>query len=146
MLGPTSAAQARVEETLSYTKLQSFQAALRFLRVDNGYTVVEKDQDSGYLLFEYPRRNAEPTPGSVEVIQRGDSVALVVQLPQLPSYHERHLIQGLLKKLRTDYGMPPERKAPAKAPVHKKGGNDDAATQRPQADPERPPDRDAKSK
>lgn len=106
---------ARVEEPLQYTKVQSFRSALRFLRVDNGYKIVEKDSDSGYLLFEYPNDGRGVTSGSVEVIEREDSVALVVQLPQMPSYHERHLIEGLLKKLRTDYGEPPRREKP---PAH----------------------------
>jgi len=108
--------QARAEERLSYTKVQSYQSALRFLRVDHGYNVVEKDPESGYLLFEYPRRDAGVTQGSIEVVEREGSVALVVQLPQMPSYHERILIDGLLKKLRDDYGLPPVKNQPPKAP------------------------------
>ena len=107
-------AEARAEERLGYTKTQSYQAALRFLRVDHGYVVVEKDPDSGYLLFEYPLRDAGVTQGSIEVVERADSVALVVQLPKMPSYHERLLIEGLLKKLRDDYGAPPAQKKPTK--------------------------------
>lgn len=107
-------AVARIEEPLEYTKAQSFSTALRFLRVDNGYKVVEQDIDSGYMLFEYPTRNSSSvTSGSIEVVDRGETVALVIQLPQMPSYHERHLADGLLKKLRADYGEPPKRE-PAK--------------------------------
>lgn len=115
-------ARARAEEPTTYTKTQTFRAALRYLRVDLGYKVVEKDKDSGYLLFEYPQRDRGPTSGSIEVIERERLVALIVQLPQMPSYHERHLLEGLLKKLRTDYGDPPRLpephppKRPRKAP------------------------------
>ncbi len=110
------AAGARVEERLSYTKTQSYRSALRFLRVDHGYPVIEQDPDSGYLLFEYPLSNSGVTQGSIEVVERADSVALVVQLPKMPSYHERLLIEGLVKKLRADYGVPPSRNKPEDRP------------------------------
>ncbi len=120
--------QARMEERLSYSKTQSFRCALRFLRVDHGYEVVEKDAESGYLLFQYPLRNSEVTQGSIEVVERANSVSLVVQLPQMPSYHERVLIEGLLKKLRQDYGAPPAtEKPPSKeAPPAKEPDSKDA--------------------
>lgn len=117
----SDAAWPRAEEVLAYTKAQSFRSALRYLRVDQGFEVVEKDMESGYLLFEYPHSPSQPKDspkvrGSVEVIERSDETALVVQLPDLPSYHERMLIEGLLEKLRTDYGVPPSRRAPAPPP------------------------------
>jgi hypothetical protein len=103
---------ARVEHTLSYTKTQSFNTALRFLRVDSGYTITEKDSESGYLMFEYPSEgSSKTTSGSVEIIERESSVALIVQLPQMPHHHERMLAAGLMKKLQDDYGAPPRAKA-----------------------------------
>lgn len=113
-LALSAPADARVEERLAYSKSQSFQAALRFLRVDHGYAVLEKDAESGYLLFEYPKRESGYTQGSIQVVDRGDTVAVIVQLPSMPSYHERMLIEGLLKKIREDYGAPPQKKAPEK--------------------------------
>ena len=110
LLGSTLCA-ARIEHSLSYTKAQSFNAALRFLRVDSGYTITEKDSESGYLLFEYPSEgSSKATSGSVEIIERESSVALIVQLPQMPHHHERMLAAGLMKKLRDDYGSPPRAK------------------------------------
>src|SRR5688572_25402584 len=92
----TFTSAAKVEHKLRYTKAQAYQAALRHLRVDAGYSVIEKDSDSGYLLFEYPLKDAQKTTnGSIEIVQREDSVALIVRLPQLPQYHERMLAQGL---------------------------------------------------
>lgn len=112
----TGVSDARVEESLSYTKQQSYNAALRFLRVDRGYKLIEKDDDSGYLLFEYPIQGSEDvTNGSIEIIERKDGVAMVVQLPQMPRYHEKMVMSSLLKKLQADYGAPPAaRKAPPK--------------------------------
>lgn len=101
-------ASARVEKTLRYSKTQSYNTALRFLRVNQGYKLIEKDLDSGYLLFEYPSEGrSEPTSGSIEVIERGEEISLVVQLPQMPHHHETMLATALLKKLHEDYGEPP---------------------------------------
>jgi hypothetical protein len=110
-------AVARVEKTLRYSKTQSYHTALRFLRVDQGYKIIEKDLDSGYLLFEYTTEGStRVTSGSIEVIEREEDISLVVQLPQMPRHHETMLATGLLKKLRDDYGEP--RKQP-KAKVQK---------------------------
>lgn len=108
-----SPAEARIEQSLQYSKLQIFNGSLRFLRVNQGYTITEKDLDSGYLLFEYPSGSGDQTTfGSVEVIEREGEIALVLQLPQMPEHHERYLVDALLNKLRLDYGAPPEKKAP----------------------------------
>lgn len=124
LLAPLSSV-AKVEHTLRYTKNQTYQAALRHLRVDARYTITEKDSDSGYLLFEYPLKDADKTTsGSIEIVERKDSVALIVNLPELPQYHERMLAQGLLKKLRDDYGEPPRAKeAPPKKETPEKPEN-----------------------
>lgn len=117
----TNPAAARTEGDSRYTKAQTYSAALRYLRVDLGYEVTERDPDAAYLLFRYsaPGRK-EPTQGSIEVVENEDRVKCWIQLPQLPSYHEVVLRDGLLAKLRADYGEPPVRKRPkeAKRPDH----------------------------
>jgi hypothetical protein len=135
-------AEARVEKTIHYTKDQSYNAALRFLRVDQGYTVVEKDLDSGYLLFEYPSEGSkEATNGSIEVIERGEEISLIIQLPQMPHQHERMLADALLKKLRADYGEPTKRRKiqPEEPPA------DEAPKQDKDEAPEEPPPTPPKS-
>lgn len=106
------AARARVEAESEYTKAQTYNGALRYVRVDLGYELVEKDPDAGYILFRYepPGRKNNPTNGSIEVLETKDRVKLVIQLPQMPSYHETTLRDGLLKKLRAEYGEPPKKK------------------------------------
>ena len=42
-------AEARVEAEAHYSKAQTYSAALRYLRVDLGYEVMEKDADAAYL-------------------------------------------------------------------------------------------------
>lgn len=104
-------ADAKVEVDSEYTKTQTYNGALRYLRVDLGYEIVEKDLDAGYILFRFDQgRNNNPKSGSVEVIETKDRVKVVIQLPQLPSYHETVLRDGLLKKLRIELGEPPKKK------------------------------------
>lgn len=109
-----SPARARVEAESEYTKAQTYNGALRYVRVDLGYEIVEKDPDAGYILFRYqpPGRKNNPTNGSLEVIEIKERVKIVIQLPQMPTYHETTLRDGLLRKLRSEYGEPPKRKKP----------------------------------
>lgn len=115
-------AGARVEASSGYTKGQAFSGALRFLRVDRGYEVVEKDEDAAYVLFRYPMPGKQASSsGSVEVVETSQGTKIYVQLPRLPEYHEVVLRDALLKKLREEYGSPPAAKPrpPAKEPAPK---------------------------
>lgn len=134
LLGTSTPSWARVESPSEYSKAQTFSGALRYLRVDLGYEVVERDEQAAYLLFRYPvRGRAEnAASGSIEVVETQRGVRLFVQLPQAPEYQERMLRDGLLRKLRQEYGTPapvepkppakpeapadPSRKQPAKEP------------------------------
>ena len=49
-LGAT--ASAKTLTTVSYPYKQVFPSAVRFLRIDEGVKVIEKDSESGYILFE----------------------------------------------------------------------------------------------
>ena len=112
VLGATSAeAQARVDGSSAYSKAQTYSGALRYVRVDLGYEVVEKDPDAAYLIFRYaPTGQAKDLPtGTVEVVETEARVKVFVQIPRLPEYHARVLRDGLLKKLREEYGVPPPR-------------------------------------
>lgn len=114
-------APGRTEAGSSYTKAQTYSAALRYLRVDQGYEIIEKDPDAAYLLFRFPVTGQNKSAnGSVEVVETSDGVKIFVQLPRLPSYHEVLLRDGLLKKLREEYGEPPK-KTPSKPPEEPEG-------------------------
>ncbi len=116
-------AQARVDGNSSYTKTQTYSGALRYVRVDLGYEVVEKDPDAAYLIFRYTSPGAkESVIGTLEVVESGSSVRLFVSLPRLPEYQERVFRDGLLKKLRDEYGAPPPAKKPAEKPSDKPDG------------------------
>jgi hypothetical protein len=119
-------ADARVAYDSPYTYEQTFGTALRLVRVDLGFKVTEKDQDAGYLIFEYtsPEGGKRSSNGSIELARGKDGVHVTVQLPQMPSYHEQVLLDELVKKLQTDHGEPPKRPKPAPPPAEADAGAD----------------------
>jgi hypothetical protein len=102
-------AEARASFDSPYSLVQTYNAALRLLRVDLGLKILERDQEAGYLLFEY--RSTEggnrAVPGSLELIGAGRGVKVVIQIPSMPRYHEQVLSDQLARKLREEYGEPP---------------------------------------
>jgi hypothetical protein len=124
LLGATNTSRARVSTDSSYTKQQTYSAALRYLRVDKGFDIVERDADAAYLIFAYPEpgQNGKQAQGTIEVIEVKDHVKLVVQLPRMPEYHEQLICDGLLKKLKREYGEAPVQKP--KKSTSKKGHGD----------------------
>ena len=118
VLAPESPASAKSGYDSSYGFDRTWNAGLRLVRVDLGLKVTEKDDANGSLLFDYksPESGQKPVPGSMEFIRGKDgSVRVVVQIAQMPGYHEQVLVDNLQRKLRTEYGDPPK-KAPLAAP------------------------------
>ena len=108
-------ADARVEAESHYTKAQTYSGALRYLRVDKGFEVLEKDPDAAYLIFRYeaPNPPKSSSTGTIEIIEAEERVRVLVQLPKMPEYHERILKDGLLRKLREEYGSAVRRRPAA---------------------------------
>jgi len=115
-------ASARVDGASAYTKAQTYSGALRYVRVDLGYEVTEKDPDAAYVIFKYlppgSSKNASIT-GTLEVVEASGGVRLFVNLPRMPEYYERVFRDGLLRKLRDEYGAPPAKKPAEKPPSDK---------------------------
>jgi hypothetical protein len=106
---PGANARSTFESPYGYAR--TWNAALRLVRVDNGWKVTEKDDANGYLLFDYKSpENGKTTPGSLELVRgsRPDgSVSVLVQLAQMPHYHEQVILDALASKMRREYGDPP---------------------------------------
>ena len=105
------AADAKSAYESPYGYDRTWNAALRLVRVDLGFKITEKDETTGYIMFDYksPESHAA-SPGSMEFIHTKDPqapVRVVVQLAQMPRYHEQVLVDSLAKKLHTEYGDPP---------------------------------------
>ena len=119
VLAPASPASAKSAYDSAYGFDRTWNAGLRLVRVDLGLKVTEKDDTNGYLLFDYksPESGQKPVPGSMEFIKGKDgSVRVVVQIAQMPGYHEQVLVDHLQRKLRTEYGDPPKKPPPPAAP------------------------------
>lgn len=111
---PRDAAAKTVYES-PYSLEQTFNSAVRLVRVDLGFKIVEKDQSAGYLTFEYKsyESGSRAVPASIEMVDTGRNVKVVVQISQMARYHEQSLTDSLRKKLRDEYGDPAPR-APSK--------------------------------
>jgi hypothetical protein len=114
----TGIAEARSEKTLAYQREPSFQAAVRFLRIDAHLKLVEKDADAGYVIFEY-NEDKKTFRGSLEVIdvvKDGRKLTrFVVTIEDRPSYVEIEMLTKLERKLRAELGAPaPAPSAPPK--------------------------------
>jgi len=122
----TGRATARVGGSCEYSKAQTYSGALRYLRVDLGYEVTERDPDAAYLIFRYqlPGQGKATATGTVEIVDADGHVKLFVQIPTMPEYHERVLRDGLVKKLHDEYGAPPQ--PPHKVPPSEKKPEADA--------------------
>jgi hypothetical protein len=101
---------------------RTWNAALRLIRVDNGWNVTEKDENGGYVLFEYRPpvgSSKKTTPGSLELVRGHEPdapIGVLAQLPQMPKLHEQVLLDSLASKMRREYGDPPVRRAPTAIP------------------------------
>ncbi len=108
-------ATAKTSYDSAYGFERTWNAAIRMVRVDMGFKVTEKDDTTGYLLFDYKSAEggSKTTSGSLEFIRSKEPdapVRVVVQLPQMPRYHEQMMVDTLTKKMRAEYGEPPPRR------------------------------------
>jgi hypothetical protein len=115
-----STSQAKKTEDFRHTYEQVWGAAIRLIRVDQGYPIKDRDQSVGYFLFDY-EDDGRMYPGSVELVriadQGGGPIRVVIQIPAMPSYIERMLLDKLEKKLVHEYGEPaPPVKKPEEPP------------------------------
>jgi len=112
LTAPGASAKSTYESPYGYER--TWNAALRLVRVDNGWKVTEGDDKNGYLLFEYTSPGGgKANPGTMELVKGRDSdapVSVLIQLPAMPQYHEQNLLNELATKMRREYGDPPVRR------------------------------------
>lgn len=118
----TTDASAKTERTARYTFDQVWPTAVRHLRVDEGFTIVEKDPDVGYVVFQV-KDEGKVFSGALEVMKQKDSsgravVRLVLRIGDRPAYMEAGVLDRMLGKLREEHGDPPatEGRPPAEKP------------------------------
>jgi hypothetical protein len=96
-LWPGSAA-AKAQKKLAYSYEQVWSAAVRFLRVDEGFEIVEKDMDAGYVIFTVSE-DGKRFQGALEIVRMGEKeepsgLLLLVGIADRPEYME----QGILDR------------------------------------------------
>jgi len=129
LTGHEAAAESSYESPYGFDR--TWNAALRMVRVDLGLKITEKDDQSGYLMFEYHSSESgkKGSNGSMEFVRPREPdapVRVVIQLPQMPRYHEQVMLDSLVRKMHTEYGDPPrpKAKAPPSPPPPAKGEAD----------------------
>jgi hypothetical protein len=125
-------AHARKDSEVRYRYEQVWGSTIRLIRVDYQFKIRDRDEEVGYLLFDY-EDGGRSHPGSVELVRfrKNDEerVRVVLTIPAMPSYVERMVLDKLLKKLENDYGLPPpprpKRPPPEEEPPTKDDSGDE---------------------
>ena len=124
---------AKRTEDFKHSYEQVWRSAIRLIRVDQGFPIRDRDKEVGYFMFDY-QDNGRGHPGSVEVVEvdKRGTVKVVIQIPSMPSYIERMLLDKLKRKLDTDYGQPPNRakKEPSSEEPEEDGDEEDPKQER----------------
>ena len=111
LVGVSAPAFARSERTEPFDAARVFPAAVRFLRIDAGVKIVEKDADSGYVLFDLDE-DKHTFRGALELVKTTvdgrESVRLVLRIEDRPEYEEQMLLEKLDVNLRHELGHPKE--------------------------------------
>lgn len=115
-----SVAEARFSGEVTYSYEQTWQAAVRMIRVDLQCPITDRDEELGFVLFEY-RNAGRSYPGSLEVVRSTDGrgvehIRVTVQVNAMPSYVERMVFERLTRKLRDDFGESRSRRRPQETP------------------------------
>ncbi|MCP4443813.1 MAG: hypothetical protein GY811_00520 [Myxococcales bacterium] len=108
-LGAQSA-HAKTSRKVSHSYEKVWPTAVRFLRIDEGHKLLEKDMENGYLLFEIAEEG-KLFQASVELIRRKDAsnreaVELILSIKDRPSYMEHGILDRMLLKIRKELGLP----------------------------------------
>lgn len=109
-------ASARSQRNLDFRPDLAWTAALRLLRIDMGFELVERDAEARFVIFSYTEGN-HTYPGTLEIAERPiedgrSGVRVTVSVPSLPSYVELNLIDRLERKLVEELGAPPPPQRP----------------------------------
>lgn len=114
----TRLSQTRV---LPYPVDQVWGAAIRYLRVDRDYAIVDRDEETGYIVFEIPLSGEAKGRGALEAFSTKDasgrvSTQLQISTEAGPTHLPHTLLEGIAKKIRSERGQAPRAPAPKPKP------------------------------
>jgi hypothetical protein len=124
----TTAMATRLQHSrvLPYPAEQVWPTAIRYLRVDRGFAVIDRDRDAGFILFEFALGSDADGPrgrGSLELVVTADpsgrpSVKLQISTDAGPLHLPHAIADGLAAKLKAERGQPaPPPTSPSPAPT-----------------------------
>lgn len=105
-------AQAKTHVEVPYTLKEVYSAAARFVRIDRGCQITDRDPDAAFLTFEC-KDDERIKRGALELMvvqvqgQPGKSVRVQVGLGDDPHYMELRFLELFERKLRQELGNPP---------------------------------------
>lgn len=98
---------------LPYPSDQVWPTTIRYLRVDRGFAVIDRDRDAGFILFEFPvgSEGGSKGSGSIELVDTTDpsgrrAVKLQISTDAGPLHMPHAIAEGLAAKLKTEHGQP----------------------------------------
>ena len=122
VLSIASNADARAQTDLPYSVNEAFSTALRFVRVDRGCKIVDKDPDAAFVAFECDD-DGKAKRGTLELFKVGGGVRTQVTLGDDTHGMELRWLELFERKLRDERGTPaPPAPPPAAAAAPKKDG------------------------
>jgi hypothetical protein len=109
-------AEARATADVPYTLAETYSTALRFVRVDRGCAITDKDGDAAYILFDC-KEGEKSKRGAIELFPQKKGVRVQVTLGDDTHAMELRFVELIERKLRDERGTPsPPAPAPPASP------------------------------
>jgi len=109
---------ARATSDLPYSVGDVYSAAVRFVRIDKGCKLVERDADAAFVTFEC-KEDERTKRGSFEIfrapVDGRDGARVQLALGDDPHYLELRWLELLERKLKEERGTPPPAAPPPPA-------------------------------
>lgn len=107
---PAASTRLSQSRVLPYPIEQVWPTAIRYLRVDRDYAIVDRDSDAGFILFDFAVGERSGR-GSVEIFATEDasgrpSAQIKVSTDSGPVHLPHAILDGLSDKLRAERGQP----------------------------------------
>jgi hypothetical protein len=116
---------ARAASDVPYGVTDVYSAAVRFVKIDKGCKLVDRDPDAAFVTFEC-KDDEKIKRGSFEIfrapVDGRDGARVQLALGDDPHYVELRWLELLERKLKDERGTPPPLAPPVKKPAPNDGG------------------------
>jgi hypothetical protein len=116
LLLASAPAAAKTAREFPYAYEPVWTALVRFLRVDEKLKLLEKDSDTGYVLFELTE-GKRTFSGAAEVMKLERATRVIIRIGDRPAYMEAGMLDRFSDKLHEELGEPPPAPTPAPKPA-----------------------------